>query len=495
MMRFSRLVFSAALCAAVFPGIGLAQEGASYSYYMADPASEPSGIAPAAMYSSDVMAGPACDASCGAPSCSGGCAGGNCGRHRWMNGFCWPCGCKLEDLGEACKLWEPCCEDSPWSAGGWLAQGFTWNPYSPEDRFNGPMTWMDRSNEYQMNELYGYIARTANTEECCFDWGARVDALYGTNYRWNTSAGFESHWGNGSFYGLAVPQAYLEAAYNDVSVKFGRFFSPVGYYVIGTANNFFSVLPYTFQYGEPFTHTGAYGTYKWSEELVLGAGITHGWDNTDNTGNPHAGGLATASWTIDEERALTYVGVFGPEPNFSGVNPSTGPLPANGVGFTNRYLQTLVFTRKFSDDVLGVIQSDFGTQHDAVVAGQTAKWYGVNTYLYWNQTCRCQWGANFEWFRDQGGFRVGGVLPSFGSPNARGLPFAPPALARTGYDGSFYRLMFGPKYYFTPNVYGRAAFVADWYVGKNNNAGNLRPFDDGQRDHQQVVAFDLIATF
>ena len=32
------------------------------------------------------------------------------------------------------------------------------------------------------------------------------------------------------------------------------------------------------------------------------------------------------------------------------------------------------------------------------------------------------------------GFRVGGLLPSFGSPNARGLP-----LARGGYDGSFYR--------------------------------------------------------
>jgi lipoprotein NlpD len=57
-----------------------------------------------------------------------------------------------------------------------------------------------------------------------------------------------------------------------------------------------------------------------------------------------------------------------------------------------------------------VLQSDFGTQHDAVVAGQTAKWYGLNSYLYWNMTCRCQWGLNGEWFRDQGGFRVGQVL-------------------------------------------------------------------------------------
>jgi hypothetical protein len=348
------------------------------------------------------------------------------------------------------------------------------------------MTWTDRANEYQLNELYGYIARTANTEGCGFDWGLRTDAIYGTSYRWNTSAGFETHFGNGQFYGLAIPQAYVEGAYNDLTVKVGRFYSPVGYYVVGTANNFFPVLPYTFQYGEPFTHTGAYGVYKYSDELTLGAGITHGWDNSDNTGNPHAGGLATATWTIDEQRSLAYVGVFGNEPNFSGVN-FYAPI---GLGYTSRYLQTLVYTRKFSDDVMGVLHSDFGTQHDAVVAGRTAKWYGVNGYLYWNMTCRCQWGANFEWFRDQGGFRVGGVLPSFGSPDARGLP-----LDRSGYDGSFTRFMFGPKYYFTPNIYGRAAFAADWYSGKANNANGLRPFDDGTKDHQQVVVFDLIATF
>jgi hypothetical protein len=85
---------------------------------------------------------------------------------------------------------------------------------------------------------------------------------------------------------------------------------------------------------------------------------------------------------------------------------------------------------------------------------------------------------------------VGGVLPSLGSPNARGLD-----LGRSGYDGSFYRVMFGPKYFFTPNIYGRAALAADWYDGKANNQGGLRPFDDGTKDHQQVVVFDLIATF
>jgi len=458
----------------------------SYSYYdlnatQPSPSDQPAAVdAPlqAPAYAGDGGYAAACD-SCG------------CG---YLGNFlnCWPCGCSLADLGEPWKAWKPCCEDSPWTAGGWLAQGFVWNPYNPSDRFNGPLTWNDRANEYQMNELYGFIGKAAKTDGCGWDWGVRTDAMYGTNYRWNTSAGFESHFGNGQFYGLAIPQLYGEIAYNNVSMKVGRFYSPVGYYVVGTANNFFPVLPYTFQYGEPFTHTGALATYKYSDALTLGGGITHGWDNSDNTGNPHAGGLLTASWTIDEQRALAWVGVFGPEPNFSGVNPTSiiSPLGTAGTGYTSRYLQTLVYTRKFSDDVMGVLQSDFGTQHDAVVAGQTAKWYGLNSYLYWNMTCRTQWGLNGEWFRDQGGFRVGGVLPSFGSPNARGLP-----LTRSGYDGSFYRIMFGPKYFFTPNWYTRAALAADWYDGKANNPGGLRPFDDGTKNYQQAVVFDVIGTF
>jgi hypothetical protein len=486
MKRLCRQLWLAALCAAICPTVVQGQSNtveanAAYFAQTAD-----GGVIPAsAMMAAGGEGCSPCAGSCCGSCCDDGCGG--CGP--FGCGLCWPCGCKLEDLGEACKLWKPCCEDSQWSGAGWLAQGFVWNPYQPNDRFNGPMTWNDRANEYQMNELFYYFGRAAKTEGCGWDWGARIDALYGTNYRWNTSAGFETHFGNGQFYGLAVPQLYGELAYNDLTMKVGRWYSPVGYYVIGTANNFFPILPYTFQYGEPFTHTGVYALQKMSDALTVGAAITHGWDSSDNTGNPHAGGLLSAAWTIDEQQSLAYVGVFGPEPNFTGVN-----LAANGFGYTSRYLQTLVYTRKFSDDVLGVLQSDFGTQHDAVLdAGgntRTAKWYGINGYLYWNMTCRCQWGLNGEWFRDQGGFRVGGVLPSFGSPNARGLP-----LDRSGYDGSFYRVMIGPKYFFTPNIYGRTAFVADWFEGKARNPNGLRPFDDGTKDHQQVVVFDLIATF
>jgi len=86
--------------------------------------------------------------------------------------------------------------------------------------------------------------------------------MYGTNYRWCTAAGLETDWNSGQFYGLALPQLYAEVAYNDLTVKMGHFISPAGYYTAGTDQNFFPFLPYTRQYGEPFTHTGLLATSK-----------------------------------------------------------------------------------------------------------------------------------------------------------------------------------------------------------------------------------------
>lgn len=477
-MNVCRPVLAAAIIAALCPAVVRAQ---SYSEPFA-PVVQAADVVRASATSGDGQ--PSCNA---CNSCCNSCCDSCCNDCCCGSWFDWPCGCCLSDLGEACKLWKPCCEDSPYSAGGWIAQSFVWNPYNPRDRFNGPVTWLDRSNEYQLNEVYFYVAKATKTDCCCpWDWGYRMDVMYGTNYRWNTSGGFETDWDtNRAFYGFAMPQLYGELAYNDLTLKVGRFFSPVGYYVIGTANNFFPVLPYTFQYGEPFTHTGVLASYKYSDSLTYGGALTHGWDNTDNRGNPHLGGLANATYTIDECRSLAYVGVFGQEPNLSGVSG----------GFTTRYLQTMVYTRKLSDDAMWVLQSDFGTQSDAVLPGVTAKWYGLNTYLYWNMTCRCQWGVNGEWFRDQGGFRVGQVLPSIGSPNARGFAEGGPGPQSPGYNGSFYRFTFGPKYFLTPNVYTRAAFLADYYSGARDADTGSVPFDDGTKRHQEVLAFDLIATY
>lgn len=406
--------------------------------------------------------------------------GCNCGK-RWWQRLTPRGGSTLADLGEPWKLL-----DGPWAqaagidAGGWVAQSFTCNVYGPADRYNGPVTGTDRSNDYQLNELYLYFGNPANTCGCGLDCGYRVDLLFGSNYRWCTAVGLETDWNSGSTYGLALPQAYAEVAYNNVTVKMGHFISPVGYYTVGTANNFFPFLPYTRQYGEPFTHFGLLATYQFNDRFSWGNGFVRGWDSLapNNAppgfvpGSPNLAYLTTMTYTRPNGSTLAFVALYGTEA--AAFAPD---------GFAPRYLQTLAYTHKFSSDMTGVVQSEFGFQQDALAGGETGFWYGVNSYLYWNLTKRLQWGLNGEWFRDADGIRVGQLLPSAASPDARG--WAP----GTTFPGNFFACAIGPKFYFTPNVYTRAALRCDWYDG----AG--RPFDDGTRDHQELVVVDLVCTY
>jgi hypothetical protein len=124
------------------------------SYYAQDPAT--SDAAPSSP--SDVAPAPVVDEA--APISSGCC-----------KPKCRSC-CKAAGLGDPVRLFDgPLLDRLGVRIGGWMAQSYTWNPYRPRDRFNGPVTWTDRSNEYQMNELYTYMARDTNTDGSGWDIG------------------------------------------------------------------------------------------------------------------------------------------------------------------------------------------------------------------------------------------------------------------------------------------------------------------------------------
>lgn len=409
--------------------------------------------------------------------------------HAAHSGDCDSCdgsGCKSCCDQEAFKLFDSCTLDH-WGVnmGGWIAQSYTWNPDDPADRFNGPVTFTDRSNEYMLNQAWLYIDRPTDTGGCGSDIGGRVDVMYGTDHRFTTSTGLET-FGDGTprfnndhrFYGLAIPQAYGEVAYNDLKVKIGHFLSPVGYFVVPATGNFFNRLPYTFQYGEPFTHTGMLATYQATDTLSLGAGVIRGWDNWD-TGNNHAGYLGTLTKTFDSGASLAYVQVFSRELNQSGA-------------FSNRYLQTVVYTRPINDCLTYVFQTDYGWQNNALANGNDAKWYGMNSYWFYKVSDCLTWGLNTEWFRDQGGFRVGGFLPRTDTGSLRGL-----STARSGYNGTFYQITFGPNIrpHGSKNLLLRPSMSLDWYDGRIDNRQGLRPFDDGANRSQLLFSADAVWTF
>jgi hypothetical protein len=351
---------------------------------------------------------------------------------------------------------------------GWLDQGITTNPRDPLHRFNGPVTFNDRANEYQMNQLYLVAEREADTGGCGWDVGGRVDLLYGTDHRFTTAFGLEDKWNQGHrFYGLAMPQAYLDVAINNLTLRMGHFYTILGYESVMAPENFFYSHAYTMQYGEPFTHTGALAIYKLNDCWSFSGGIHRGWDQWEDINNK-LGFLGGVTWSPSDDTSVAFA-LTSSEEDYAGEN--------------NRFAYSLVITHRLTCRLTYVFQHDLGYEEDAAFGQRgyrDAEWYGFNNYLFYELTPCCSLGLRYEWFSDDDGTRVGGL----GYPN--GIDLGTVA-------AHWQELTVGLNYKFTRNVMFRSECRWDWVdplVAVTDG-----PFNDYNKRSQFLWGNDLIVQF
>ena len=69
--------------------------------------------------------------------------------------------------------------------------------------------------------------------------GGHVDLLFGTDWRFGVNHGLEDRINSFSDqdYGMVIPQAYMEVAFNNLSVKLGHFAAILDYEVIPAPMN------------------------------------------------------------------------------------------------------------------------------------------------------------------------------------------------------------------------------------------------------------------
>jgi len=396
------------------------------------------------------------------------------------------CGGGLFQCDPCCGL--DCCDESAWSLfhcynernchgisiTGFIDQGFTWNPDNPPDRFNGPVTFNDRANEYQMNQAWLTMEKALEDDCCGWQWGGRVDAVYGTDARFTQAVGLEDHWGQTArFYQAALPQFYAEVGYNDLHVKAGHYFTIIGYEVVPATGNFFYSHAYTMQYGEPFTHTGALASYKFSDQWTVLGGVDQGWDIFQQTPSA-ANFLGGVNWTSANEKATLAFAI------------STGDNLSSATDeLENGWIYSIVGSYKINECWTYVIQHDNGFLADGAQIGTgpvtDAQWYGINQYLFYRINCCWTAGVRAEWFRDDDGARVRGL----GDGNA---------IADGGFAGNFYEITGGVNWKPNANWIVRPEVRWDWYSGPNNAAGQ-RPYDAGVDSSQFLAAVDLIFIF
>jgi len=285
-------------------------------------------------------------------------------------------------LGDPFTLFDECCGIQ---VGGWGSIGYH---TAALPAFN------NRPNEVQLQQAWLYAEKAIDTS-CGFDIGGRMDFLYGTDGPNTQAFGIaNNHWDNGwdngpdnSGYGSAMPQLYAEMGYGDLSVKLGHFYTIIGYEVVAATGNFFYSHAYTFNFSEPFTHTGALATYNASDDLTLYGGYVLGWDSGfEDNGDAFLGGFSLG---LSDDLTLTYASTFGTfNDDFNG----------DATGVRNQgYMQSIVADMSLSDSVQYIFQSDYLTAdlNDNTGGADT---FGINQYLIKTVNDCLSYGARVEWW-------------------------------------------------------------------------------------------------
>ena len=375
------------------------------------------------------------------------------------------------------KLPQPCVfQKLGINMGGWVEQGITYNNYGSDNRFNGPLAINDLNGQYQMNQAWLYFVKPTDTGGCGVDIGGRIDVIEGTDWRYGQCVGLEDRIDSpNSYYGLVLPQFYMEVAVNDLTVKLGHFGTFTSWELVPAPLNFFYSHSYlSGGYFDPLLVTGLQADYKLDDQWTVVGGFNRGWlrfeDPTDTISF-----LGGVKWNSCDKRAKMSLMVdAGPQVGFTGLH--------------DRNTLYLVYTYQFCEHLQYASQYDLGQEKNGSVVspGHNANYYGIEQALIRKLNDRWSLGLRFEWARDEDGSRIAGIGNAIGSSKGwRGQP---------GFAGSWYDATVGLNYRPHPNVVVRPEVRWDWYHGSPNVAGQL-PFDHYQATSQFTTAMDMIITF
>ncbi len=337
--------------------------------------------------------------------------------------------------------------------GGWVEAGIAGNPDDPASRFNGPVTFSDRANEFNMQELYFFIEKAVNAEGSDWDFGFRADVLYGTDARFSPTANLDDKLisdASSRFYKLVFPQTYVEVFApigNGITTKIGHFYTIIGNETVTAPDNFFFSHAYTMQYGEPFTHTGLLMSYPVNDNISISGGVVSGWDSFFQEPANFLGGV---SYTTDDEKTSVA---------FSMV---TGDVDKTDKH--NRTMYSIVINHDILDNLHYTFQHDMGIEEKSTTTPSNTKWYGINQYLTYDINDDLGAGLRFEWFRDEGGTRVTGASDHFFALTA-GLNWSPLSWLKV-----------------------RPEIRYDW-------SDRTNAYNDGKSSDQVLISADAIITF
>ena len=275
---------------------------------------------------------------------------------------------------------------------GWFESGVTFNPYSPRDNQNFGRLFDDRANEPLLNQLVINFERVLVAKPAEFDWGFKLQFMYGSDARFIHSLGLLDRTAHEILQPDLV-EAYLNLHFpvftaGGLDLKVGKFVTLEGAETIDPRANPFYSHSYIFNFGIPFNHTGALATWRATPQLDLYAGLTRGVNTSieDNNGRPafHGGlGLNVLEGKLTA-LASSHIGPETPKDNRH-----------------NRYLNDITITAKPTKNFSSITDLNYIYDKAADATG-----YGIAQYFIYTINDVFALGLRGEVWRDADGFYV-----------------------------------------------------------------------------------------
>jgi hypothetical protein len=276
---------------------------------------------------------------------------------------------------------------------GWIDSGIMFNPASPRDNQNFGRFFDDRTNEPMLNQLVINFERALAPQPGEFDWGFKLQFMYGSDARFIHSLGLFSDTAATSIVQPDLVEGYLNLHFpiitqGGLDLKLGKFVTLEGAETIDPHTNFFYSHTYIFDFGIPFNNTGALATWHATSHLNLVAGLTRGVNTSIDDNNDSVAFDGGIGLDLNESKlvisAATHIGPETPNNNHD-----------------QRYLNCITTTWKITDKLTSITDLNYARDE-----GANADAYGVAQYVTYSFNNWLTVGIRGEVFSDQQGFYV-----------------------------------------------------------------------------------------
>ena len=370
---------------------------------------------------------------------------------------------------------------------GQIEGGIVGNPQAPRNSINYGQLFTDKANHPILNQLLLTAERATDPKATDYDFGFKLQALYGSDARIVHSLGvFDHAIHDRNQFDIVEANITAHTPWlfeGGIDFKGGIYPTPLGFEVIDPKTNPFYSHSYIYNYGLPFKHFGILSTAHVTGVLDLYLGLDTGTNTTigDGDNNRRPGGifgfglnLLGGNLTV---LALSHVGPENAKRNTTFANDAM------------RFYNDLVVTYKYSDKLAFTTELNYVKED-----GFRAEGYGAAQYVAYTLSDEVTLNARAEIWRDNTNFFVNTPVNNLDFVNAeRGYSPANFYVAQRPTTYSAITLGASYKPAGLPSVISGLMLRPELRYDRALN--NSRPFDDGRDKGSVTISADAVLTF